>query len=109
MRKKSLHILLNHPWIYDFAAHDLWAKPLGLLLLGGLLRGHGYDERLLACPNSHGPRMQGRVGVKPVRRRLYGTGKFFRMQVPKPTPLKHIVALKRIERAERSNALYVSH
>jgi len=28
-------ILLINPWIYDFAAYDLWVKPLGLLSLGG--------------------------------------------------------------------------
>ena len=32
------HILLVNPWIHDFAAYDFWAKPLGLLTLGGILR-----------------------------------------------------------------------
>ena len=27
-------ILLVNPWIYDFAAYDLWVKPLGLLYIG---------------------------------------------------------------------------
>jgi hypothetical protein len=30
-------ILLVNPWIHDFAAYDLWMKPLGLLYLGGIL------------------------------------------------------------------------
>ena len=41
MPKTNLHLLLINPWIFDFAAHDLWGKPLGLLLLGGLLRARG--------------------------------------------------------------------
>jgi len=27
------YLLLINPWVYDFAAYDLWAKPLGLLYL----------------------------------------------------------------------------
>ena len=34
---KSTLILIN-PWIYDFAAYDLWSKPLGLLYLAGWFR-----------------------------------------------------------------------
>jgi len=32
-------ILLVNPPIYDFAAHDFWLKPYGLLEVGGFLRG----------------------------------------------------------------------
>ena len=31
-------ILLINPWIYDFAAYDLWSKPLGLLYIAALLK-----------------------------------------------------------------------
>ena len=30
-------VLLIEPWITDFAAFDLWRKPLGLLCVGALL------------------------------------------------------------------------
>ena len=43
------HILLVNPWIHDFAAYDVWAKPLGLLLLGGVLRAHGARVSYLNC------------------------------------------------------------
>jgi len=43
------HILLVNPWIHDFAAYDLWAKPLGLLTLGGILRDHGARVSYLDC------------------------------------------------------------
>ena len=32
-----MRILLVNPWITDFAAYDLWAKPLGLLYAGAFL------------------------------------------------------------------------
>lgn len=42
-------ILLVNPWIYDFAAYDFWAKPMGLLLLAALLRRHGYAVHYIDC------------------------------------------------------------
>jgi hypothetical protein len=90
MPKKNLHLLLINPWIFDFAAHDLWAKPLGLLLLGGVLRSRGYEVRLIDCLDSHEPRMEDFTGIKPARQGMYGTGKFFRVEVPKPSALRSI-------------------
>ncbi|MFO7965789.1 MAG: B12-binding domain-containing radical SAM protein [Desulfobacterales bacterium] len=43
------HILLVNPWIHDFAAYDFWAKPMGLLLLGGLLRRHDVRISYVDC------------------------------------------------------------
>ncbi|MBW1982815.1 MAG: cobalamin-dependent protein [Deltaproteobacteria bacterium] len=88
--KRLPHILLVNPWIYDFAAHDLWAKPLGLLTLGGLLRAHGYQVRLLDCLDVHEPKMREQAGFKPATRRSYGTGKFYRRKTAKPPPLRQV-------------------
>jgi radical SAM superfamily enzyme YgiQ (UPF0313 family) len=85
--KNAPRVLLINPWIYDFAAHDLWSKPLGLLLLAGLLRTRGYQVSLLDCLNVHDPRMQEVAGIKPATRRTFGTGKFHRMEVEKPPAL----------------------
>ena len=49
------HILLVNPWIHDFAAYDFWAKPLGLMTLGGLLREHGARISYLDCLNRFHP------------------------------------------------------
>jgi len=38
-------ILLINPWIHDFAAYDLWAKPAGLLYLASTLKKNGYKSR----------------------------------------------------------------
>ena len=88
MKKKTPNILLINPWIYDFAAHDLWSKPLGLLLLAGLLRAQSYNLRLLDCLDVHDSRLQAIPGIKPATRRDFGTGKFYRTQVPKPSSLQ---------------------
>jgi len=49
MSSHAPHILLVNPWIHDFAAYDFWAKPLGLLTLGGILREHGAKVSYLDC------------------------------------------------------------
>jgi len=86
--KETPNILLINPWIYDFAAHDLWSKPLGLLMLGGFLRAHGYQLKLLDCLDIYDPRLQEVQGMKPATRRTFGTGKFYRTEVPKPAALE---------------------
>jgi radical SAM superfamily enzyme YgiQ (UPF0313 family) len=88
--KQTPNILLINPWIYDFAAHDLWSKPLGLLVLAGFLRAHGYQMRLLDCLDVHDPRLKEVEGVKPATRRRFGTGKFYRAQTEKPAALEAI-------------------
>ena len=88
--KKPPNVLLINPWIYDFAAHDLWSKPLGLLLLAGILREQGYRLRLLDCLDVRDPRLKEIAGIKPATRRQFGTGKFSRVEVRKPSALEHV-------------------
>ena len=83
-------LILINPWIYDFAAYDLWSKPLGLLYLAGYLRGCGFEIHLIDCLDVHHPGMQDSPTMAQPVRRSYGTGKFWRQKVPKPLPLKHI-------------------
>ncbi len=83
-------LILINPWIYDFAAYDLWSKPLGLLYLAGHLRACGFNIHLIDCLNVHHPAMLGDPSRKAPKRRQYGTGKFWRKKVPKPRPLKNI-------------------
>jgi len=81
-------LILINPWIYDFAAYDLWSKPLGLLSLATDLRRKGFDVHLIDCMDVDHPAMIERSTVKPPKRRQYGTGKFWRQIVSKPTVLK---------------------
>ncbi len=81
---KRPEILLVNPWIHDFAAYDLWARPLGLLILGTRLREAGWEPRLLNCLDTTHPAMA------PVKRRNHFHGRFSKKTIQKPAPLKEI-------------------
>ena len=70
-------ILLINPWVYDFAAFNLWARPLGLLKVADFLSQYDMDIRLIDCMEDYKPRK-------------YNTGKYPRVSVEKPFILKDI-------------------
>jgi radical SAM superfamily enzyme YgiQ (UPF0313 family) len=72
------YILLINPWITDFAAYDLWIKPLGLLNIAGLLREKGFRITLIDCLDFQ------------IKTKTYGDGKFFKTKIEKPFSLKSI-------------------
>jgi radical SAM superfamily enzyme YgiQ (UPF0313 family) len=74
-------VLLLNPWIYDFAAYNLWIEPLGLLTIAATLRDNGYDITVLDClaPHPGAPRP-----------RPDGSGKFLKAPVDKPDPVASI-------------------
>jgi len=78
VKHSSPHILLINPWITDFAAYNLWVKPLGLLYIASLLRANGFRVTLIDCLDF------------PVKRKEYGDGKFYKIKINKPIPLKSI-------------------
>ena len=86
----SRSLILINPWIYDFAAYDLWSKPLGLLYIAGFLRHCGFEINLIDCLDVHNPGMRKDPIAKRPTRRPYGTGKFWRNETPKPPPLQGI-------------------
>ncbi|HQG31580.1 MAG TPA: radical SAM protein [Deltaproteobacteria bacterium] len=77
-------VLLINPWIYDFAAYDMWAKPLGLLGLGAVLRKNGCRVSFIDCLKTPHPHMKGRVPK--VGRG--GQGKYYREIVPTPRQIR---------------------
>ena len=83
-------LILINPWIYDFAAFDLWSKPLGLLFIAGYLRERGFRIHVIDCLSRHHPGMKADKSVFLSHRHAFGTGKFHRDQVPKPPPLRHV-------------------
>lgn len=87
-RVKKTEILLINPWITDFAAYDLWAKPLGLLYLGDILRRlDGVEVRLLDCLDL--ALLPGILRQK-VKRRRYGTGHYFQQVIAKPEAIRDV-------------------
>jgi hypothetical protein len=82
-------ILLVNPWIHDFAAHDHWAKPMGLLYMASILRMMNYDISYLDCLclsldscNCGGVAHPGRKGD--------GRGSYPKEALPKPELLQGI-------------------
>ncbi len=76
----KLRVLLINPWIYDFAAYNLWSAPLGLLKVAEHLSSFGTDLSFIDCTDS-------------VEIRKYGSGKFRWEKAEKPILLKDIPRL----------------
>jgi hypothetical protein len=72
-------LLLINPWIYDFAAYDFFARPLGLLYLAGLLEARGYGVNFLDC-----------LGAPHARPGPFGTGRYPKEIIPPPPALEGI-------------------
>jgi len=89
-QNKSSHLLLINPWIYDFAAYDFWAKPLGFLYLASILRKNEYNISYIDCLDSNHPAIQTAGSIKPLSRQKYGKGKFLKTKIEKPGPLKSV-------------------
>lgn len=88
MKISGKTVLLFNPWIYDFAAYDFWAKPIGLLYLGAVLRSVGYSVHLVDCLDRFHPALTGENS--PRISRADATGKFIRQEIEKPAALKHV-------------------
>jgi radical SAM superfamily enzyme YgiQ (UPF0313 family) len=113
-------VLLVNPWIYDFAAYDLWAKPMGLLYLASYLRESGLSVRLIDCLDVHHPLMAETAYAKKPLRRHYGTGKYWKRRVSTPQKLSAIkrpynrygidpqVFVREVRRVERPAAVLVT-
>jgi len=78
------NILLINPWIADFAAYDLWAKPLGLLYIGKFLRHYGYDIRLIDLTD----RLKWENSTASAL--INSRGKYHKTIIPKPDTVAHI-------------------
>ncbi|TKJ28970.1 radical SAM protein [bacterium (candidate division B38) B3_B38] len=83
-------LLLVNPWIYDFAAYDLWIKPLGLLYIAGLLREKGYRISFIDCLDRWHPQLLRLQGHQHPAGKEDGRGKFYREEVDKPPAVNHI-------------------
>ncbi len=84
MKHSRPHILLVNPWITDFAAFNLWSRPLGLLEIGGWLRDAGFRVSLIDCVDAENFSLK-----EPYRPKIspFGTGKLKRTPIGKPEVL----------------------
>ncbi len=82
-------VILINPWIYDFAAYDLWSKPLGLLYIAGYLRSSGLSVHVIDCMDKNNTEMLNSLSTKKPASRRYGTGKYFREEIEKPHSVRH--------------------
>jgi radical SAM superfamily enzyme YgiQ (UPF0313 family) len=83
----AARVLLVNPWIHDFAAYDFWARPLGLLTVGGWLRAAGVEPALLDLTDPRSPHLPS--AWRP-RRKPGGHGRFVAQQIPRPAALPYV-------------------
>jgi radical SAM superfamily enzyme YgiQ (UPF0313 family) len=114
------NIILINPWIYDFAAYDLWSKPLGLLYIAGYLKKLGFNVRLIDCLDIYHPEMETGPSTFHATRRKYGTGKYWRQRISTPPILEHIqraynrygisreLFVKELQKIEKPSAILVT-
>ena len=75
------NVLLVNPWIYDFAAHNLWIEPIGLLMIASALRENDYTVTVVDCLAPH-------PGAPAAR--ANGSGKFAKTALEKPDAVKFV-------------------
>lgn len=73
----KLRILLVNPWIYDFAAYNLWSRPLGLLKVAEYLSSFDTELFFIDCTDSF-------------EIRKYGAGRFRSEKIMKPDLLREM-------------------
>jgi radical SAM superfamily enzyme YgiQ (UPF0313 family) len=78
--------LLINPWIYDFAAFDMWAVPLGLLSIAAILRNTGWDVSFVDCTSRQHPSIADKVPHE----KPYHCGQYFAEEVGKPEAISWV-------------------
>ena len=84
------HVLLVAPYVHDFAAFDLWLKPLGLLYVAAAALEAGYDTRVVNCLDRLHPESSSASGSRPSRSYGDGRGKFRSEIIAKPASLAKV-------------------
>ncbi len=83
----DVRVLGVNPWIYDFAAYNLWARPMGLLACLDMLGKAGCGVALLDCldPSSDVCGL-----TRWPRPRRQGVGHYPKTTMPVPKGLEHV-------------------
>ncbi len=72
-----LKILLINPWIYDFAAVNLWSVPLGMFEVAEYLCNYDVSLQIVDCMDTY-------------TKKKFGTGNYRKEKIEKPECLKSI-------------------
>lgn len=90
MSKTKSRLLLINPWIYDFAAYDLWIEPIGLLSIASVLLKYGYEVDFINCLDRWNPELLKIQGRNEPKNRWYGTGNYYKEEVERSEPIKDV-------------------
>ena len=85
-----MRILLINPWIYDFAAYDLWMRPVGLLYIASVLKRDGIDIDFIDCLDRYDPQILNFQKLEKPKGKKDGRGEFYKEEIRKPEILKNI-------------------
>lgn len=85
----SPRFLLLNPWIHDFAAFDLWSRPLGFLSLYSYLRNRGFSVDYMDALHL-APEVAEEWDLEYPDRRANGTGSYYCERIPKPEPYRDV-------------------
>lgn len=85
-------VLLINPWIHDYAAYDLWCKPLALLAAGTWLRQAGVEVRMIDCLDRFHPRLLKEKPEGWITKQSddFFCGKFCKKKIEPPVQIAHI-------------------
>ncbi|MEN3045097.1 MAG: radical SAM protein [Candidatus Hydrothermales bacterium] len=89
----KVKVLLVNPWVTDFSLYDFWIKPLGLLILGSILKREGFEVFLVDFMDRHNPHFVEKLSkkeLKEIRDRSFSTGKFPSREIVKPKIYENI-------------------
>ena len=85
-----MRALLFNPWIYDFAAYDLWSKPIGLLNIAAHLKRSGCEIGFIDCLDRLNPRLVKFFNGRQARSTTFGSGAYYSQIINKPSVFDNV-------------------
>ncbi len=74
-----MRTLLINPWVYDFKAFDFWNKPVGLLIVAGILKKYDIQVDFIDCMDRSSPYYHTITKTD-----MWGRGKYHNEVIKKP-------------------------
>ena len=84
-KETAPRLLFINPWVHDFAAYDVWAKPYGLLSMAAIAREHGCQVSYINCLDRFHKKEK---PSDPFKRN--GRGPYRKAPIPKPKGLEEV-------------------